>query len=137
MRNLDVIMKKFRILLFLFCLGIGFTEVNAQFSDFNPVSPRTSSNYRRAPIQQTYGYVRTSNGWVRVNIRIQATPYGVNIVGYKNKDIGMDQYFSSYGDGWNKCNASAEEVSAFEDGRTAANNFDYKAYVSGLGTVYF
>lgn len=121
-------------------LLIGFLGLDAQYSDYNPIfrGGRKSSKSRNAPVQQTYGYVPTSNGWVRVNIRIQATQYGVIVVGYKDKDnIGYNQYYSSYGDGWNQCHASTESVSVFEDGQTAANYFDYKAYVSGLGTVYF
>lgn len=133
-------MKKIKILLIFFCLGLSFLETYAQFSDFNPIigGGRGSSQSKKIPIQQTYGYVPTSRGWVRVNIRIQATQYGTIVVGYKEKEnIGYNQYYSTYGDGWNQCHASAESVSVFEDGQTAANNFDNKAYISGLGTVYF
>ena len=133
-------MKKLKVIFVSSMLMIGFLGLDAQYSDYEPIfrSGRKSSKSRNVPVQQTYGYVPTRDGWVRVNIRIQATQYGVVVVGYKEKDnIGFNQYYSSYGDGWNQCNASAEEVSAFEDGQIAANNFDYKAYVSGLGTVYF
>ena len=140
MRNTMESMKKFKIFLIFFCLGLSFIGADAQYSDFNPITGggSRSSQSRKVPVQQTYGYVPTRNGWVRVSIRIQATQYGVVVVGYKDKDnVGYNQYYSSYGDGWNQCSASVESVSAFEDGQTAANNFDYKAYVSGLGTVYF
>lgn len=62
------------------------------------------------------------------------------VVGYKQKDTSIyGGAFSSYGNSnpWRSCQAWAQEVSVYSDGRQIANNFDYKASISGLGTVYF
>lgn len=64
---------------------------------------------------------------------------GVTVVGYKAKNnTGYSQYFrSSGGEDLPFCREGAQRVTEFSDGREIANNFDYKAYISGLGTVYF
>ena len=62
------------------------------------------------------------------------------VVGYKEKNLSpYGGAFSTYGDSnpWRSCNAWAEPVSVYSDGREIANNFEYKAHVSGLGIVYF
>lgn len=116
---------------------MGFLGLKAQYNVFTPYEdPRSAQS---APIQQTYGYIKSSSGWVRVNIQVRVSEYSVTVVAYKQKNnSGYDQYYNTYGgNNWIKCNASAQEVTSFEDGRVAANNFDYKAYVTGLGTIYF
>ncbi len=62
------------------------------------------------------------------------------VVGYKEKDTSnYGGYFAEYGQAnpWRTCNVYAEGVSVYSDSREIVNNFDFKAYVPGLGTVYF
>lgn len=102
----------------------------AQFNTWTPIE-----NYQDTPTKQTYGYISTSDGWVRVNIQVKYGKYSATIVAYKEKNTGR---FNTWGgDSWRNCNARAQEVSEYSDGKYAANNFDYKAYIYGLGTVYF
>ena len=130
-------MNKIIFPLVLFILSLIPVKAKAQFSVYTPLeTPEEISN---AQIIQTYGYVPTSSGWVRVNIKVRTGRYSVTIVGYNEKNnTGYSQYFSTYGgNSWHSCNTRAEDVTEFSDGTVAANNFDYKAYVSGLGYVYF
>lgn len=92
-----------------------------------------------APIQTIYGYIKTSNGWVRLSLKVQATEESVLVVGYKKKDTLPSSSYAVYGDSgsWRTCRSWANEVSVVADGRVVANNFDYKVSISGLGIVYF
>ena len=92
-------------------------------------------NYQDIPVQQTYGYVRTSGGWQRISIRIKEGNYSVKVVGYKIVEKGP---FTTWGGNqWRQTNSKAEPVSVYSDGQEIVRNFDYKANISGVGTVYF
>lgn len=132
-------MKKLLLFLFISFIGISTATLNAQFRTFTPFIPEGSSPSKSAPVEQVYGYVPTSSGWVRVHLKVQMSQYGVTVVGYKDKNnTGYNQYFrSSGGEDWKFCRTGAQRVSEFSDGREIANNFDFKAYITGLGTVYF
>lgn len=116
---------------------MGFLGLNAQYNVFTPMEDSYSTE--DSPVQQVHGYVKTNSGWVRVNLKVRVSQFSVTVVGYKAKtNSGYDQYYNTYGGNqWKKCNARAEEVMAFSDGQYAANNFDYKANVPGVGIVYF
>lgn len=128
-------MKKVLILIVLCSFGIG---ASAQFTTYHSSSAYEEA--QSAPVQTTYGYLPTSNGWVRISIRVKETREGILVVGYKEKDTSeYGGIFTTYGNPnpWRNCQSWAEEVSVYFDGREVANNFDCKASISGLGTVYF
>jgi hypothetical protein len=128
-------MKKFFIF-FVLCL-ISLTS-KAQFATYHSIDQYQTA--QSAPIQSVSGYVRTSQGWVRISIRVKEANDGILVVGYKQKDTSTyGGAFATYGSSnqWIKCKTWAESVSVFSDGREIANNFDYKVYISGIGKVYF
>ena len=128
-------MKRFFIVL---SLGIACLTTYAQFSIYHGSNEYEEA--RTAPVQTIYGYMPTRNGWVRISLRVKETNRSLMVVGYKQKDTSKyGGYFSTYGssNSWIRCQSWAQEVSVYSDGRDIANNFDYKASISGLGTVYF
>lgn len=128
-------MKRLLLLFAVVFLALG---ANAQFTTYH--STYEEQEAQNNPVQTVYGYIPTSNGWVRVSIRVKETSSSVLVVGYKEKDTSSyGGAFTTYGNPnpWRSCRAWAESVSVFSDGREIANNFDFKASISGLGTVYF
>ncbi|MBD5272172.1 MAG: hypothetical protein HDS42_02715 [Bacteroides sp.] len=127
-------MKKIFILLSFFC-GLSFYS-QAQFATYQPLDEVNQARANQA--QTIYGYVSTSKGWVRVSLRVVETKNSICVVGYK-PNTNSSNSFATYGNpnNWISCQSWAENVSAYRDGQVAANNFDYRASVSGLGTVYF
>ena len=126
-------MKRFLLLFAVVSLALG---ANAQYITYHSIYEEQEA--QNSPVQTVYGYIPTSNGWVRVSIRVKETSSSVLVVGYKEKDTSGGAYIT-YGNPnpWRSCRAWAESVSVFSDGREIANNFDFKASISGLGTVYF
>ena len=90
------------------------------------------------PAQMIYAYVNTSDGWVRMTIRVRQTNRSILVVAYKEKDTSAySGLFAGSGETWRNCSVWAERVNA-ADGQVILNNFDYKAYISGLGRyIYF
>ncbi len=128
-------MKKALLLLAMAVVGI---TANAQFATYQSINEYQEA--QNSPAQTTYGYLPTSNGWVRISIRVKETRNSILVVGYKEKDTSTyGGAFATYGNStpWRECHAWAETVSVYSDGREIANNFDCKASISGLGTVYF
>lgn len=124
-------MKKFlKLSAFVF---IALTA-NAQYVTYQSTYDRVETS--QAPVQTIYGYIKTNKGWVRLTLKVQETAESIKVVGYRQKNTGS---YVSYGDPnpWCKCNAYAQRVTTLSDGQTVANNFDYKVYISSLGTVYF
>lgn len=128
-------MKKLVIFIVMCFAGVA---ANAQFATYH--SSTAYEEAQHAPTQTLHGYVPTYNGWVRISIRVKETSQGILVVGYKEKDTSTyGGAFATYGNSspWRRCQAWAEEVSVYSDGREIANNFDCKASISGVGTVYF
>lgn len=128
-------MKKFLTLSAFVFMAL---TANAQYVTYQ--STYEQEELQEAPIQKIQGYLKTSKGWVRINLKVKELSNSIRVVGYKEKNTSQFAgAFAEYGnpDHWRNCNARAEGLSVFSDGQTAVNNFDYKAYISGLGTVYF
>lgn len=128
-------MKKILLLFAMILMGL---STSAQFATYHSIDQYQQA--QQSPVQTVYGYIPTSNGWVRISIRIQEANNGILVVGYKEKDTSTyGGAFATYGNPnpWRKCQSWAEAVSVYSDGREIANNFDCKAYISGLGTIYF
>lgn len=126
-------MKKFFLALIMVCTTIG---VQAQFAIFDRLED--DRQVQTSPTQTVYGYVPTSSGWVRVTLQVTAVNGALYVVAFRPNQ-SQSNNFAIYGNdsGWNKCKERAQGVSAYSDGQTVANNFEYKATVIGLGTVYF
>lgn len=111
---------------------------NAQFATYDNIYEMEAA--KEAPTQSVYGYLYTGNGWVRTTLKLKVYNNTVLVVGYKQKDTSQfGGAFATYGNSnpWRSCSSHAEPVSIYSDGRELANSFDYKAYISGFGTVYF
>lgn len=110
----------------------------AQFVTYE--STYQQEEMRTAPAQKIQGYLKTNRGWVRINLKVKELSNSIRVVGYKEKNTSpYAGAYVEYGnpDHWRTCNTQAEGLSVYSDGQTAVNNFDYKAYIPGLGTVYF
>lgn len=119
-------------------LGLYGIAGYAQFATYHNIYEE--EEIQQTPAQTVYGYVPTSKGWVRVTIRIKQVGNSVKVVGYKEKNTSrFAGAYATYGTSnpWRNCNTWADEVSVISDGKEVANNFDYKASITGLGTVYF
>lgn len=127
-------MKKFLFLLLLSVVGT--IPLYSQFATYQ--SLEEANQMRSTPSQTVYGYIPSSNGWVRVSLRIVTSRNSICVVGYL-PNTNSSNSFATYGNpnNWISCQSFAEGVSAYRDGQVAANNFNYKARVSGLGVVYF
>ena len=128
-------MKRLLLLFTVVFLALG---ANAQFAVFHSYDEEQEA--QNSPVQTVYGYISTSKGWIRVSIRVKETSSSVLVIGYKKKDTSTyGGAFATYGNPnpWRSCKEWAQSVSVFSDGREIANNFDFKASISGLGTVYF
>lgn len=129
-------MKKIFFVLFLAVIAILNFNMKGQYAPWEPIRPYGQPE--EAQYEQIYGYVNTSHGWERVMLKLKITRYSTRVVAYLEKNnSGYAQFFSSNGPTWRSCNASVEPVRAYYDGQEAANNFTYKASVSGLGKVFF
>lgn len=134
-KHKSILLKKNFLILSLFVAG---GTVNAPFSIYHGSNEYEEA--RTAPVQTVYGYVPTHNGWVRISLHVKVINNSVMVLRYKEKNTSKyGSYFSTYGNSnsWRKCQFWAQEVSVYSEGREIANNFDYKASISGLGTVYF
>lgn len=131
---------------------LGAIEANAQFTVYKPVEvPRTSYTpsmgygtpftiykplYDTNPYQRQQqakpkmqevtlkGYYKKGNNWYSMPIRVGMTGDEVILLSTKN------QY------GWSNCGNKANEVGAW-DSEELRDNFNYKAFSSLYGTVYF
>lgn len=119
-------------------LMVASLSANAQFATYQSTTQYQQA--QNAPTQTIYGYLATSKGWVRMSIRVKETDNAILVVGYKEKDTSTyGGAFATYGtsNAWRNCQAWAEPVSVYADGRDVASQFDCKVHISGLGTVYF
>ena len=140
-------MKK---ILFAIMMLIGTMSANAQFVVYQPAEvPRTTYNpspgygtpfsiYEPAysnPYQQQQarpkmqevtlkGYYKKGNDWYSMPIRVGVIGEEVRLLSIKT------QY------GWSNCGNKASEVGAW-DSEEIRDNFNYKAYSTLCGTVYF
>lgn len=139
-------MKK---ILFASLMLFGTMSVNAQFTVFQPVDvPQTSYSpssgygtpfsiyepvygnpYQQQPkpkMQEVTlrGYFKKGNEWYYMPIR----------VGVIGEDVRLLSIKTQYG--WSNCGSTASEVGAW-DTEEIRDNFNYKAYSTLCGTVYF
>ena len=138
-------MKK---LLLLISMMLGAFSVNAQFMVYRPYNaPNTSytpspgygipfSTYEPLPnyqqrsdspqIQQftLKGYYKKGNGWCYTPIRVGVVADEVRLLSVKTQH------------GWSNCGSTASDVGAW-DSEEIRDNFNYKAYTTLYGTVYF
>lgn len=141
-------MKK---ILFATMMMFGTMSANAQFTVYQPVEvPRTSytPSYGYGtpftiydpvysnPYQQQQqvkpkmqevtlrGYYKKGNDWYYMPIRVGVIGEEVRLLSIKTKH------------GWSNCGNKVSEVGAF-DPEEIRDNFNYKAYTTILGTVYF
>ena len=141
-------MKK---ILFASMLLFGTMSANAQFTVYQPVEvPRTSYTpspgygtpftiYEPAysdPYQQQQqarprmqevtlkGYYKKGNDWYYTPIRVGVIGDEVRLLSAKT------QY------GWSNCGSKASDVGAW-DSEEIRDNFNYKAYTTNYGTIYF
>lgn len=119
-------------------LCIGALTMAAQFVTYQNVYDLQEA--REVPAQTVYGYFRVDNEWVRTAIKVKETSNSIYVVGYKEKETSrFAGAYVTYGNPspWRSCNEQAQTVSVYSDGKEVAYNFDYKASIAGLGTVYF
>lgn len=141
-------MKK---ILFASMMLLGAMSANAQFTVYQPVEvPRTTSTpsmgygtpftiyeplygnpYQRQqqarPKMQEVtlrGYYKKGRSWYSMPIRVGVIGEVVKLLSVKTKQ------------GWSNCGNKASEVSAW-DSEEIRDNFNYKAFSSLYGTVYF
>ena len=139
-------MKK---IIFASMMLIGTMSANAQFSVYQPAEvPRTtytpspgygtpfiiyepaySSPYQQQakPKMQEVtlkGYYKKGNDWY-------STPIRVGVIGEEVRLLSTKTQY-----GWSNCGNKASEVSAW-DSEEIRDNFNYKAYSSLYGTIYF
>lgn len=92
--------------------------------DINPYE-----NVRRTPQPRTQqynltGYYKDTNGW-------HSTPIKVKVMGDDMQLVSV-----KVGNNWASCNSSVSSVGAY-DPQEIQENFNYKGYLSFLGTIYF
>ena len=83
--------------------------------------------------QQTAGYYfdRSSQGFKRIKIKVNATSsFGLT-------SVYLRACYNSDTDQWFGLNTRAVKVSPYSDGKTLANNFEWKADAPYVGTIYF
>lgn len=96
------------------------------FGNFNT---NPYGNYSRAPQPKAKqynltGYYKDTNGWHSAPIKVKVMGDEIQLVSIK---VGYN---------WALCNSSVSEVSAY-DPQEIQENFNYKGYLSFLGTIYF
>ena len=97
------------------------------FTIYEPVFGDEYTPRRTAPRMQEVtltGYYEDYKGWHSTPIRVGVTGDQVKLLSIKT------QY------GWSNCGSVASEVGGF-DAEVVRDNFNYKAFSSGFGTVYF
>ena len=143
-------MKK---ILFASMMLFGALSANAQFTVYQPVEvPRTSytpspgygtpfttiyepvygnpyqqrQQQARPKMQEVTlrGYYKKGNDWY-------STPIRVGVIGEEVRLLSTKTQY-----GWSNCGSKASEVGAF-DSEVIRDNFNYKAYSSLYGTIYF
>ena len=120
---------------FIYCLLCLYsTTALAQFATYQPLEEIRS--LQASPAQTVAGYIPTSHGWVKVGLQVKSGEYSIQVVAYK-PNANSQYQFAGQTNNWIRCNSAASSVSAYRDGQFAADNFDFKAHIQGLGTVYF
>ncbi|MBD5358193.1 MAG: hypothetical protein HDR88_14575 [Bacteroides sp.] len=121
---------------FLICSIFIFGGFNAyaQYATYRNIYELEAAE--KAPTQDVECFLKTKKGWARITIKVKESGSTILVVGYKTKNKPS---YATYGDPnpWRSCKVYATDVNLYEDGREAAEYFDYKASISGLGTIYF
>jgi len=96
------------------------------FSIYEPAYSNSYQRQARPKMQEVTlrGYYKKGNDWYSMPIRVGVIGEEVRLLSTKS------QY------GWSKCGNKASEVGAW-DSEEIRDNFNYKAYSSLYGTVYF
>ena len=95
------------------------------FTVYEPVDPYLPQ--RKAPKEKvvtTKGYYQKSNEWYVAPIRVVVSEDDVKLASIKVQNR------------WSSCNSAVLEVSAF-DTETVRDNFNYKAFTTIVGYIYF
>lgn len=78
----------------------------------------------RAKQYNLHGYYKDSEGWHKTPIKVMVQGDNIKLVSVK---VGYN---------WAPCNSSVSEVSAY-DPQEIQENFNYKGYLSFIGSIYF
>ena len=122
-------MKK---ILFTSMMLLGAMSANAQFTVYQPIyEPTYASPYRQQqqarPKRQEVtlkGYYKKGNDWYFLPIRVGIIGEEVTLLSIKTQNV------------WSNCGSKASAVGGF-DSEEIRDNFNYKAFTSIYGTIYF
>ena len=95
------------------------------FTNYEPVYPNMPR--RQAPKEKVLtmkGYYQKSNEWYVAPIKVVVSEDNVKLASIKVQNR------------WDTCNAAVYEVSAF-DTETVRDNFNFKAFTTIVGYIYF
>lgn len=78
-----------------------------------------------------YYYDNYSQNFKRIKIRINSISY------YGQPQVYIKGIYNSQYNMWSDCNNQASKVNIQFDGESIADNFEWKAQVLNIGTIYF
>lgn len=95
-----------------------------------------SYNQKRSPQgdYQTaagYYYDNYSQKFKRIKIRVNSVSY------YGQPQVYIKGIYNPQYNMWSDCNSQASKVSIQFDGESIVNNFEWKAQILNIGTIYF
>lgn len=124
--------------LFIVLMMLSMTMAShAQFIQYQPVIPERQR--AQAQQEQMYAYIYTSNGWQRIRIKVAIPEYGNAYVSAyipPKNNSNFVPYTPAGSSPWRSSSAPVYDVSR-SDGDYIYRNFDYKAQINGVGTIYF
>ena len=94
-----------------------------QVQNGNPYQQRQQARPKMQEVTLR-GYYKKGNDWYHMPIRVGVIGEEVRLLSIKTQH------------GWSNCGSKASEVGAF-DSEVIRDNFNYKAYSSLYGTIYF